>query len=131
MIKIAGDIMMNARMASVLRVASPATSLPSSLREIVDNGFVCVDGCRLIVGLLPAETNVTRFDFHDRTGYECFVNTLHIEDYDDRNPLGQACEFVMRIFDAWRRHELGQTLVAIVIADELSVVARFHMNRPG
>lgn len=28
-------------------------------------------------------------------------------------------------------HEPDQALVAIVGADELSVVARFHMNRPG
>jgi hypothetical protein len=122
---------MNARMASLLECSSLADPLHPSLQEIVDHGFVRVDDCSLIVDLLPESTNVTRFSFPDRTGYECFINSVHVEDYSDQNPLGQAYELVMRVFDAWRHYEPGQTLVAVVSVDELSVVVKFHMKRLG
>lgn len=122
---------MNALMASMSAAAPLATPLAPSLQRIAKHGFIRTDGCCLIADLLPESTNVTRFSFPDRTGYECFINTIHIEDYDDKSPLSQAFKFVMCVFDIWRQSDADQTLVAIVSVDELSVVVRFHVKRPG
>jgi hypothetical protein len=62
---------------------------------------------------------------------ECFVNSVHVEDYESTMPLMQATQFVMRVFTVWNTSAPRLTLIAIVSADELSVVAKFHVKRPG
>jgi hypothetical protein len=104
--------------------------LALSLKTIADGGFVHHEGCRVLRGL-SVTTNATRSTFGDCTGYECFVNSLHVEDYDAEQPLAQAILFVTQIFHVWNASEPDTCLTAIVSADEFSVVAKFHVKRTG
>jgi hypothetical protein len=105
--------------------------LNPALKAIVDRGFNVRDGCYFLAALLPTAKNVTRDSFPDRTGYECFVNSIHVEDYDDKAPLRQAIQLVIRTFAAWRASEPTSTLLSIVSVDEYSVVVKFHVKRPA
>jgi hypothetical protein len=121
----------NAAMRARLEDAMVVERLNPALKAIVDRGFNVRDGCYFLAALLPAAKNVTRDSFPDRTGYECFVNSIHVEDYDDKAPLRQAIQLVIRTFAAWRASEPTLTLLSIVSVDEYSVVVKFHVKRPA
>ncbi|WP_230943791.1 hypothetical protein [Burkholderia anthina] len=100
------------------------------LKSIADNGFCFTEGCYFLRSLLGS-TNATRGSFADCTGYECFVNSLHVEDYDLAAPLSQAVLLVKEVFAVWRVMQPTLQLVAIISADEFSVVTKFHLRRSG
>lgn len=104
--------------------------LAPSLKAIADSGFDQHDGCNVLRGL-SVVTNATRSTLGDCTGYECFVNSLHIEDYEAEQPLAQAILFAIQVFGIWNAAKQNTCLTAIISADELSVVAKFHAKRPG
>jgi hypothetical protein len=120
----------NKTMRSLLSGLQLDRSLVPSLMAIADNGFVTHDGCHVLRGL-SASTNATRSTLGDCTGYECFMNSLHIEDYEAEQPLAQAVLFAIQVFRVWNLSEPTTCLTAIVSADEFSVVAKFHVKRPG
>ena len=105
-------------------------SLNSSLKSIADSGFDLHNGCYVLSGLSGA-TNVTRESFPDCTGYECFLNSFHVEDYDSVSPLAQAILLVQEVFTIWNAAQRAMRLIAVVSADEFSVVTKFHSQRPG
>ena len=114
-----------------LLVSSPVTrELTPELVSIAERGFQVVGDCYLLASLLEREINVGRRDFQDATGYECFINSLHIEDYDETFPLPQAIQFIHCIFQVWNKFT-SLVLVAALSADELCVVVKFHVKRDG
>ncbi|MDR3445808.1 MULTISPECIES: hypothetical protein [unclassified Dyella] len=119
----------NALMLDVLRGLQALPPLTPLLSDILDAGFVIKDGCYFVAALMPDSTNVSLSSFPDRTGYECFINSIHVEDYDDKNPVGQAIQSIMHMFDSWRFFNSKHTLVAIISVDDLSVVVKFHVKR--
>lgn len=119
----------NRSMKRALREVQLSSPLRPSLKSIADSGFELRDECYLLRALLGS-TNVTRGNFPDRTGYECFVNSLHVEDYDSESPLTQAILFVKEVFSVWNATQQVLQLTTIVSADEFSVVTKFHVRRP-
>lgn len=120
----------NTSMVSLLSETVSTRSLDPSLREIAENGFLKKDDCYILRGL-SGTTNATRANFDDCTGYECFFNSLHIEDYDAESPFAQARLFVVQVFRTWITAYPMTPLRAIVSADEFSVVVKFHVRRLG
>ena len=104
--------------------------LEPGLKAIADVGFERKDDCHLLRALLALAKDARRDTFYDRTAYECFVNSVHVEDYETRMPLIQAIQFAVRVLTVWNTSAPRLTLIAIVSADELSVGARFHVKRP-
>ncbi|RQS46447.1 hypothetical protein DIE01_01135 [Burkholderia sp. Bp8990] len=120
----------NRPMKDALGEARLNCPLSPSLKSIADSGFELRDECYLLRALLGS-TNVTRSNFPDCTGYECFINSLHIEDYDPELPLAQAVLLVRDVFAIWNTMQRMPQLTAVVSADEFSVVTKFHVRRPG
>ncbi|WP_321867849.1 hypothetical protein [Paraburkholderia tropica] len=102
-----------------------------SLKSIADGGFVEKDDCYLLDSFAQNPTNAKRTNFQDCTGYECFVNSLHVEDYADDEPLAQGILFIEAVFRVWKVSNPALALTAIISADELAVVTRFHVKRSG
>ena len=121
---------MNYAMRNILEKMRFYYPIISSLKAIADDGFVQKEGCYILNALSSGFTNVKRESFPDCTGYECFVNSVHVEDHDDKEPLMQAILFVKQVFSVWNTSTQNLTLIAIVSADEFSVVAKFHVSRP-
>ncbi|WP_245621275.1 hypothetical protein [Paraburkholderia ferrariae] len=117
-------------MAALLGGTSVNCTLASPLARIASDGFAIDDGCYVFRGVSKV-TTPTMSSFPDRTGYEAFVNSFHVEDYDSVSPVAQAILFVTEVFRHWNARESVATLVAILSADEFSVVARFHLRRDG
>ncbi|WP_237718160.1 hypothetical protein [Cupriavidus sp. BIS7] len=125
-----GTVMIiNSEMQRLLLNSPDTCDTNSGLSEIADMGFQVVGDCYLLSAMLEKERNVDRRNFQDGTGFECFVNSLHVEDYDDVTPLPQAIQFLSRVFEGWNSTSPSSVLVAFVSADELSVVVKFHVQR--
>ncbi|WP_080630898.1 hypothetical protein [Burkholderia gladioli] len=120
----------NRAMRNILYKVKLNCSINSSLMDVVNGGFVLRDGCYFL-SLLLKGVNASMENFPDRTGYECFVNSLHIEDYDPVSPLAQAIIFIKEIFSIWNVVNEVDLLAAIVMVDEFSVVTKFHVDRVG
>jgi hypothetical protein len=110
-----------------LRLDQP---LIPSLKRIAETGFEVRDGCYFLREFAELSRG-SRANFIDATGYECFANAIHIEDYEEISPLVQALLFVERAFGVWNATQPAKTLAAVVSADEYSVVVRFHVHRAG
>jgi len=97
--------------------------LSPELSSILASGFVEEKGCVL----LASEEHDSAFDraaTHDETGYECFINHVHVE------RLGEALEFARRLKKALAASFAGD-FVVIVSLDGQKATVRFHRLRAG
>lgn len=123
-------LMMNKKMAEEMRCIDWGNrELPSSLSELITPGFCEQDGCIFFVSLRVRDTNATTSDFPDKTGYECFVNSIHIDDFVQFDYLPYACLFVETCFAMWRRSGIRGDIKAIISSDELGALVKFHLVR--
>ncbi|MCE9526871.1 MAG: hypothetical protein K8R36_12540 [Planctomycetales bacterium] len=104
--------------------------MPIGLRRIVDAGLIMVDGCCLSREL-ASKSHAALVNFPDRTGYECFVNHVHVDDFAAGHWVPEAVRFVTALCARAKREYPDQSFRAIVSTDGLSCVARFHVLRPG
>jgi hypothetical protein len=97
--------------------------LSPKLLSILVAGFVEVEGCVLLAS--EAHNPVAgRAATQDETGYECFVNHLHIKN------LGEALEFAQRLSSALAER-FRVRFVVIVSFDGRGATVRFHKLRSG
>jgi hypothetical protein len=97
--------------------------LSPELSSILASGFVEEKGCVL----LASETHDSVFDraaHQDETGYECFINHVHIERLDE------ALEFARRLKKALVAAFVSD-FVVIVSFDGQKATVRFHRLRAG
>ncbi|MGF6381870.1 hypothetical protein OKW33_004836 [Paraburkholderia atlantica] len=119
----------NSAMKKQLKVEKFDQLLEPSLKAIADLGFEQRDDCYLLRALLGLAKDARRATFYDCTAYECFVNSVHVEDYENKMPLAQAIQFAIQVLMGWNTSAPRPILIAIVSADELSVVVKFHVKR--
>ena len=116
---------------------APGVVLDPRLATLIEAPFVRRAGCLL---LEPLAMNATGADaFPDRTGYEAFINKLHVEDYVDE-PSGTDDRLVTLLrqgvraaIDLSKRLELaGPYRVLLSLdPDERTVTLRFFERREG
>ena len=102
--------------------------LPPELERALSPGIEEREGCLLLVSQW---TPSTVEDLQDRTGYEAFVNHLHI-DVDDGSALALAVGAADRIESMIRsRNELEDVRIVISAESPDSATIRFHRVRQG
>ena len=102
---------------------SDASALSPDLLRILARGFVEEQGCVLLAAVERA-TEVARSVGQDDTGYECFINHLHIKS------LADAVEYARRLKNALAER-FTESFVVIVAFDGWEATVRFHKNRVG
>lgn len=122
-------INMNQKMVTESRNMARVDGLPLELAKVVDQGFLLKDDFVILAALSKINTNATVGDFPDKTGYECFINSIHIDDYVDSNYLAYACLFVENCFAEWRRGGRAGNIIAIISNDDFGAVIKFHLMR--
>ena len=112
--------------------------LSRKLEELLDAGFSRADGCVLQTVQVHLRGNARLEDFPDRTGYECFVNHIHVEDYFDEDGssdllarLGQGIAFANNLKERLSAFSANENFRLIVSSDESSCSVRFHVIRDG
>lgn len=125
-------LIMNKKMSVELdNINRDCKTLPSELSELISQGFCIREGCTLLAALAKGSTNVSAGDFPDKTGYECFINSVHVDDYVQSNYLDYACLFAEALLNAWRKSSTSDTAIVIVSSDEFGAVVKLHVTRSG
>lgn len=121
---------MNKKMCKELeRTNLDGKETPPELLVLLDAGFVAQDGCFFIRSLKELCLSVSIDDFSDKTGFECFVNSVHIDDYVDSDYLASALLFAQACFDAWKNDNKSYKLAGVILSDGFGVVVKFHCLR--
>jgi len=102
---------------------SHASVLSPELSAALASGFVEENGCVLLTSEARASV-VTRDAGQDDTGYECFINHLHVKS------LAEAVEFARRLKECLAAR-FSDDFVVIVSFDGREAIVRFHKNRAG
>jgi hypothetical protein len=113
-------------------------SLPQKLWAILNAGFAEEEGCVFLAALKHKKeaASMRRLDFPDRTGYECFVNHLHLDDYLENGSLaplvmlGRGLAFAQELKERLVGLGGGRHFRVIVASDRESCTVRFHTIRP-
>jgi hypothetical protein len=99
--------------------------LSPELSSVLSAGFVEEKGCVLLASQAPdTDSAFTRAATQDETGYECFINHVHVES------LGEALEFGRRLNKTLAATFAGD-FVVIVSFDGRKATVRFHRLRAG
>jgi hypothetical protein len=126
---------MNRRMKDLFDagIATSIAVVPPDLARLVDEGFDTIEDCVVFHRLAKRMTNTKSSDSPDRTGRECFVNHVHV---DDHTPSTSALELAAIGFAFAKRLQealpsLGGHFIIIVSSDAESCSVRFHKARDG
>jgi hypothetical protein len=109
-----------------------ARSLSQPLRAILSEGLIQVDGCTLLKSLAAGVASDSKARM-DSTGFECFVNHIHLEDYAAERGcalLEQAFAFVEELRQLAANSGVSEQLVFIIAGDLEDLTVRFHVFRP-
>ena len=110
-------------------------ALPQKLLTMLNEGFVEEDQC-MFLSLLKKNAPVKRPDFPDCTGYECFVNHIHVEDYLENGGLpplevlGRGLALAYELKARLARMHGDKHFRIIVAFNGLNCSVRFHTVRP-
>jgi hypothetical protein len=104
--------------------------LPSALRTIVASGLTD-RGNGIFLKTLLNKAQVSREDFPDDTGYECFVNLVHLEDFVEKDRMAIAISFLNEISKLILDHYPDRSFQGIISIDEQTCTVRFHAIRSG
>ncbi|MFJ3005916.1 hypothetical protein [Pseudomonas fluorescens] len=121
----------NAAMADALLALDLSAPLSVELSSIVEQGFFQKDGCEFLSFFKESTIHVGLSHFEDRTGYECFINSIHIDDYVDNNWLVSALQFANRLLEGWSIASHSEKLQVIVSSDEFGASVKAHVVRAG
>ena len=109
-------------------------ALPQKLLALLNAGFVEEEGCVFLSGLKKGAP-VKRLDFPDCTGFECFVNHIHVEDYLENGGLpplemlGRGLALAQELKTQLSRLHSTKHFRIIVTFDGSSCSVRFHTVR--
>ncbi|MDH4610373.1 hypothetical protein [Pseudomonas sp. BN102] len=122
----------NERMAEVMAdIGFEEMSIPTALVEILKEGFIIKGECVVLAALAKMCGSVSLADFPDKTGYESFVNSIHIDDYVESEFLHRAISFSRALIDIWKVSGIDGDIRVIICGDELGAVIKFHFVREG
>ena len=123
----------NQRMLVLLMTAmTRGTTLAPALADLLRGELVSENGCWFLRDLREGARTTSLTSFPDRTGFECFVNHIHIGDFVDApnadESLAQALAWAKAI--QAKLESLGRFNV-IVSCHESDCSVRFHRLRTG
>ncbi len=110
--------------------------LNEELLKLLQPGFTIVNGAVLLKSQKKLVKGIELGNFSDLTGYECFVNHVHIEDYlgdvvDSDELLKQGLAFAHKTVEGLRSSFPGKRFKVIVAVNESGCNVRFHQIRDG
>lgn len=132
----------NQRMRAILGRTSLDTfsekiTLSEELSGLLRQGFTDLDGAVVFTAMRDSAERIKPDNFPDLTGYECFVNHIHVEDHVEDSLSGQSVllrqgvAFALATENQLRSAFTGKLFKVIVAFNELGCGVRFHSVRLG
>lgn len=113
----------------ILRQIGIGERLESPLQEILSEGFLVINDCYVLKGLFEQQNHVSVSDFVDKTAYECFINSIHIDDYVKNDFFIQAMFLTERLILEWNKLTNHLVLQVIISETDFGVNVKFHVLR--
>src|SRR5438876_7291676 len=108
--------------------------LAPGLRSLIDQGLRNVKHCTILAAFANAARLLTVEKLQDRTGFECFVNHIHLKDYV-RGPMEAQLRQALLLLDELKRllREAGprQNYEFVVGCNDDGCIVRFHTLWPS
>lgn len=116
------------RMLKALNISEPfaqdsASTMPSDDFELVNDSLVLRDEQR--------KTHANPTDFIDLTGFEAFVNHVHLPYDGSRDSLQSCLDYLITLQKGLAEFGRGRSFVVMLSLSDKSCVVRFHQFRPG
>lgn len=125
---------MNEKMSKDLENCSfKKNKLSPKLLQVVWQGFFRRNGCFFLTCFAERLDFVSLKDFPDKTGYECFINSIHIDDYyAGKAQLVQGLVLINEVLSVWDKKYSSQLLVCILSkSNDNGVTIKMHLHREG
>jgi len=115
----------------------PTEALDPALTNIVSHGMREWEGCWLLTALFDEKSSTSRAHFPDCTGYETFINLVHLDGLIEVEPTGevgqrvaQGLAYVHALYGL--ALPLGAFRVIFSVSEDplLNVSVRIHRRRP-
>lgn len=103
--------------------------LNPALRKLLSEGFILHEGCYFLKSLYKQQSHINGADFKDRTGYECFVNSIHFDDYVDTDVFEQALLFSNDLIKTWDVENNSLSLRLILSETDFGFNLKFCLYR--
>lgn len=108
--------------------------LQKDLQKLANSGFVETEGCIVLKDLENQGEFVQLEDLPDKTGYECFVNKFHVEDYFDKDTsmqslLENAVAFAFKLKKNLLTEFADKSFEIIISINKRNCVIYFHKIR--
>jgi hypothetical protein len=132
----------NSKMKSILGQATPdnfasGVLLSYELSDLLQAGFTVIHDAVVFSAMDQAARKTPVSSFPDLTGYECFINHLHVEDYldgfseDSKKLLRQSIAFALEVKKQLQFLFPERQFSLIVAYNEFGCNFRFHTVRIG
>ena len=113
------------------------SKLTKALSQLLAQGFTEIEGAILFTATSSIGEDVESKNFPDLTGFECFVNHIHVEDQLERPVSNEIA--LLRIGMAFAFETKNRLCSQFPLKPFKVIVAstahgcgvRFHVNRPG
>ena len=119
--------------------AEDSSCMDSGLLALLESGFAQANGAVLLKAQQNLAKGATPGNFPDLTGYECFVNHIHVEDYlrdtephlEPRRTLKHGFVFAHRLLENLSSSFPDKPFTVILAFSESGCSVRFHSTRSG
>jgi hypothetical protein len=113
---------------------APASTMPEALQTVLSQGIARENDCFLFAANRDGARSAPESRFQDMTGYECFVNLVHVARHgeDDKESLAAALDFAAgtrRLLESLPEPRPEFRVILTVDTDSCSI--RFHARRNG
>jgi hypothetical protein len=108
--------------------------LPRPIQQVLESGIDASQGCVLLTSLRRRSPGVDLSDFPDRTGLECYVNKLSIEDYvsgSASSKVAVSLKYLRSLAQSLQRRFPKRDFRFILTVDGKHCTVRFHVVREG
>ena len=113
-------------------VTEPTRPLVSGLAGLLREQLIEENGCWFLASLRDGARTASLASFPDRTGFECFVNHIHIGDVVQISNVVESFRHALGWAEALRKKlERHGEFNIIVSCDDTDCSVRFHRIRPG
>jgi len=120
-------------MSALLRTSSVSIPLDENLTSepLTIPVLESVDGSVLLKSEFEGNQHVKTSDFPDRTGYECFINHVHLPFEQTRESLLACLRYAIALQSGLAELQPRRHFQIIVSVGETDCTVRFHEDRSG
>jgi hypothetical protein len=124
-------MMMNSHMSALLQKAAIQWPIVAEPIQQESLKLEVVHGCTVIKGEFDRNKHVKIAEFPDKTGFECFINHVHLPFAGTRESLISCLQYATALHKALAPFAQDRQFRIIVAISDDGCSVRFHEIRPG